>query len=355
MRPLLNRQTIKTALSAVVNRVSVKLLYYIIEGGNWSVDHDGYSITRSMRNVSSVVTRTCSGIRNSIVHFGSIHTFWPSGWARPPHKSNKTIVTWFHISDNKKPAMLVPEAAGLVDLWHTSCSLTRDKLVRAGVPEAKVLVIPLGVDLKTFHSPTPAEKGSLRSRLGVPPDKIVIGCFQKDGHGWAEGLEPKLIKGPDIFCDVVERLAKRYDLFVLLTGPARGYVKKRLEQIGVPYVHRFLAKVDDVAKYYRAIDLYLVTSREEGGPKSILESWASGVPLISTKAGMAPDVIIDGENGFLCEIDDVDEIVRKSILVLDNQTDIKRIVDNGLAAVQDFDWSCIAQQYEDRLYRRFLC
>lgn len=348
------KRYIRTVEDSVRNKINHKDVYYIIEGANWSIDHDGRSITANLTSLSSAVVTTCRGIRNSIVHFGSVNVFLSDDGPKLPHRSNKIIVTWFHISPGDNRTKFVPEAVKYVDLWHTSCSITRDKLIRLGVPEKKIVVIPLGVNLNAFGAPTPQQKENMRAALGISKGKIIIGSFQKDGIGWDEGLEPKLIKGPDVFCDVIEKLRLRYDLFVVLTGPARGYVKKRLEKAGVPYLHRFMAQPDDAAEYYKALDLYLVTSREEGGPKSILESLASGVPLVSTKTGMAPDIITDGENAFLCDVDDVDQIVQKSIIVLDDKNKKRKISANGLATARQYDWSIIAQRYENYLYRQLL-
>jgi glycosyltransferase involved in cell wall biosynthesis len=91
---------------------------------------------------------------------------------------------------------------------------------------------------------------------------------------------------------------------VLLTGPARGYVRLELERRGVPFVHRLLPTRDDLTTAYHALDAYVVASRQEGGPKSILESMAAGVPLVTTRAGQAPDLVVDGENGILTEVGD---------------------------------------------------
>lgn len=348
------KQNIRTIIEFIRNRATHKDVYYVVEGANWSIDHDGRSITVNLSDVSSAVVTTCRGIRNSIVHFGSINTFMANGQLRLPHKSNKIVVTWFHISPSDKRVELIPEAIKYVDLWHTSCNITRDKLIEFGIPKEKITVIPLGVNLNAFSVPTPEQKKNIRFKLGISKRKVVIGSFQKDGNGWGEGLEPKMIKGPDILCDVIEQLAKRYELFVLLTGPARGYVKKRLEEAGIPYLHQFLDNPDDVAEYYKAIDLYIVTSRQEGGPKSILESLASGVPIVSTKAGMAPDIIQEGKNGLLCEIENVDEIVEKSISIVENVASTTSIIENGLALVQQFDWRNIAKKYQKDLYLTLL-
>jgi glycosyltransferase involved in cell wall biosynthesis len=348
------KQNIRTIIEGITNRATHKALYYVVEGANWSIDHDGRSITANLPSFSSAVVMTFRGIRNSIVHFGSVNTFLGDDGPKLPHKSNKIIVTWFHISPGDKRTEFIPQAVKCVDLWHTACSITRNKLIKFGVPEEKITVIPLGVNLSAFGVPTPQQKENIRSKLGIPKEKIVVGSFQKDGNGWGEGLEPKLIKGPDVFCDVVEKLRQRYDLFVVLTGPARGYVKQRLESSGIPYSHYFLNDPDEIADYYKALDLYIATGRHEGGPKSLVESLASGVPLVSTKAGMAPDVITDGENGFLCDVDDVDQIVRKSMMILEDQEKKKRIITEGLTTARQYDWNVIAQRYENCLYRRLL-
>ena len=98
-----------------------------------------------------------------------------------------------------------------------------------GFDEKKIVVIPLGIDLKNFINYPKTKKLQLKKRFKLPSEKIIIGSFQKDGIGWVKGLEPKFIKGPDIFCEVVKKLRDKFDIHVFLTGPARGYVKNKLE------------------------------------------------------------------------------------------------------------------------------
>lgn len=329
-------------------------VYYIVEAANWSIKHDGYSITKNLTLLRSTITTTRHGIKNSIVHFGSINTFFGNNKIKLPHKSNRIVTTWFHVFAGDKRVELIPEAIRYVDLWHTSASLTSNELINLGIPRNKVVKIPLGVNLDVFRSSTSEQKYALRSKLGIPKSSIVIGSFQKDGSGWGEGLRPKFIKGPDIFCDVIEHLAKKYRIFVVLTGPARGYVKQRLTKAGIPYLHHLLTSPDEVAEYYKTLDLYIVASRREGGPKAILESLASGVPLVSTKVGMAPDIIQHGENGFLCEIDDVQDIADKAVIVIENEVCREQIIEKGLATVAGYDWRNIAGQYMQMLYRPLL-
>jgi glycosyltransferase involved in cell wall biosynthesis len=338
-------------LHSLRNFFSNKKIFYVVERANWSIKHDGLSITKNLKFTSSITT-THYGIRNSIVHYGSINTFIHEiKGLRIPHKSNRVIVTWFHSAPNDSRIKYISEAIKYVDLWHTSCALTKKKLIQLGIPVNKIVQIPLGVNLNIFLPAKIKECLTLRKQFSIPDGKIVIGSYQKDGNGWEEGLEPKLVKGPDVFCDVVENLAKKKDIFVLLTGPARGYVKKRLEKAGIPYHHDFLNNPDEVASYYKVTDLYVVTSREEGGPKQILESMAGGVSVISTRVGMAPDVIIDGENGFIVEVEDAITLTQRAIQVLDNKNLRNNMIDEGLKTAQQYDWSIIAQQYEKNIYQ----
>jgi len=172
-------------------------------------------------------------------------------------------------------------------------------VVGAGVPAERVFQIPIGVDLE--HFPLAPER--VRS-------EFVIGSFLKDGVGMTAGLEPKLLKGPDTFVAVVARLRESIrHLSVLLTGPARGYVRSELERLGVPHRHILVGSRDELASAYHEVDVCLVTSRQEGGPKAVLEAMASGVPLVTTRVGQATELVVDGENGLLADVDDVDGLV----------------------------------------------
>jgi glycosyltransferase involved in cell wall biosynthesis len=64
---------------------------------------------------------------------------------------------------------------------------------------------------------------------------------------------------------------------------------------------------------YHALDAYVVASRQEGGPKSILESMASGVPFVTTAVGQATDLVRDGVNGLVAAVED-DEALAAAVL-----------------------------------------
>ena len=181
-----------------------------------------------------------------------------------------------------------------------------EKLVLSGgVERSRVFRIPLGIDLERFPLGDGEDRRSVRQTLGLPADAFVAGSFQKDGVGWGEGMEPKLVKGPDVLVAALSRLRElRPELYVLLTGPARGYVRRELERLGIPYRHVLLRSREELARAFHALDLYVVASRQEGGPKAVLEAMATGVPIVSTRVGQAADLIEHGVNGWLAEVED---------------------------------------------------
>jgi glycosyltransferase involved in cell wall biosynthesis len=184
-----------------------------------------------------------------------------------------------------------------------------DLVLSSGIDPAKVFRIPIGVDVRLFPQQTSAARTAARRELGLPEQAYVVGSFQKDGVGWGEGNEPKLIKGPDVLVEAMRLLhARRPELHVLLSGPARGYVRAGLERDGVPYIHVWPGAYEGVARLYAALDAYVVPSRQEGGPKSVLEAMASGVPIVSTRTGQAAELILDGKNGRLVEVEDAEAL-----------------------------------------------
>ena len=183
-------------------------------------------------------------------------------------------------------------------------------VLETGLAPEKVHRIPIGIDLEAFRFRDTEMRAAARRALDVPESGFVVGSFQKDGVGWGDGVEPKLIKGPDVLLETAERLRELVpELTVLLTGPSRGYVRAGLERLGIPYRHVLLPDVDAVAQAYEAIDVCLVTSRDEGGPRAVLEAMATGVPLVTTKVGQAADLVRHGENGWMVEVEDVEGLV----------------------------------------------
>lgn len=330
---------------------------FISERADWVIKDVAVNLTRQLNLVTSDFADYSLShlfLKNKILHWSSINTVLSHGRLKNWSTDNQAVLSWFHILNDDPRLKYLPELDRRCRFFHTTCSITKNLLIKSGIAEEKIIIIPLGVDLDIFKPVSADVKSAGRARLGIPSGKIVVGSFQKDGCGWGEGEEPKYEKGPDIFCDTVERLARNFDIHVLLTGPARGFVKKRLIQASIGFTHQYLKNYSDIPQFYNLLDLYLVTSRIEGGPKAILESWATGIPLVSTRMGMAADLVEDGINGFLGNVNNSDMLAEKAAKVLSDDKLRNTLIANGLTKVINYRWDKIAQQYYNFLYQPIL-
>ena len=89
-------------------------------------------------------------------------------------------------------------------------------------------------------------------------------------------------------------------------GPDRVDAEAEARELGVQDKVFFLGKIDAVAPLLAGADLFLLPSSSESFGLSALEALASGVPVIGSDAGGLPEVVRDGETGFLCPVGDVD-------------------------------------------------
>src|SRR5207237_8126719 len=77
----------------------------------------------------------------------------------------------------------------------------------------------------------------------------------------------------------------------------------------------FLGYQEEVAPYYAAFDAMVLPSGNEGTPVSAIEALASGRPVVATRVGGVPDVVRDGEDGFLVEPGDVEQLAERLALL----------------------------------------
>jgi glycosyltransferase involved in cell wall biosynthesis len=192
---------------------------------------------------------------------------------------------------------------------QVSCRAMQRVVLGSGIAPEKVHLIPIGIEPALFPPVNAERRAAARRRHGIPDGAFVVGSFQKDGVGFGDGDAPKLIKGPDVLVEVCRRLRGWGDLHVLLSGPARGYVRRELAASGIALTHVRLDDYRDMATLYHATDVTLVTSREEGGPKAVLESMASAVPLVTTRVGQAADLVESGVNAVMVDVGDVAGLV----------------------------------------------
>lgn len=347
-------------LYRTINCLRTRGVYCVVDAADWALYWVGNYITtylKERRGISAFVINDPKGLRHQLIHFIDRYAYL-DGTFRRLHSSNHVFLTWFHGDPaDPNPEMqrlfaLLPEAVVRVQKVVVPCGISRSILVQSGIPGTKIATIPLGVDLAHFFHADRVSRSRARANLGIPEDAICIGSFQKDGVGWADGNEPKLVKGPDILLEVIAALHNRYqNLVILLTGPSRGYVKRGLDTLGVPYIHQLLSHYHDIVPYYHALDLYIVTSRAEGGPKALLESWATGVPIATTRVGMCADLITHGVNGMLAEVEDTERLTSCAIELIEDAALRETCRRQALKDVRQYDWAVVAEQYYRQLYQ----
>ena len=145
-------------------------------------------------------------------------------------------------------------------------------------------------------------------------------------------------------------MSKVFDIHVLLTGPSRGYVKKQLSDNNITFTHHFIKDFKKLPEYYSILDLYLMTSREEGGPKSIIECISMDIPFVATKVGIAFEISKFSKSSNFCEVDDVTELVSKSTFILQNLNNFK--LDIKYDIIENHDFDNIVKQFL-KIYNQF--
>jgi glycosyltransferase involved in cell wall biosynthesis len=297
-------------------------LFAVGERTGWSVDEDARHIAAAARRLGYEVPPSSWGrfaTAQSVFlasHFEALQPRWleSTHWLGTAYLHGRPGTDGYPEFDRAYEVLrAMPARFSRIQVTHAEM---RDLVLEAGVEPGSIHLIPIGIDLENFPVVTAERRSVARARFALPDDAFVVGSFQKDGVGWGEGLEPKLIKGPDVLVSALRRVQTEIpELRALLTGPARGYVRRELDRAGIPYAHAVVGSRAELAAAYHAVDVCVVPARQEGGPKSVLESMASGVPLVTTRVGQATELVEDGANGWLVDVEDADGLAARMIEV----------------------------------------
>jgi glycosyltransferase involved in cell wall biosynthesis len=113
-------------------------------------------------------------------------------------------------------------------------------------------------------------------------------------------------KGPDVFVELAAAMRNRHVRFVMTgAGPMEANTRKRISRLALGSTVEFRGLVPDIAEHLRTLDVLVLPSREDGRPVVVLEALASGVPVVASKLGGIPEIVLDGMNGFLCPPGDI--------------------------------------------------
>ncbi len=184
------------------------------------------------------------------------------------------------------------------------CGTSRDFLLKwEKMPPEKVTVVINGVDTQRFQ-PAPGRREECRRRWGYPRDKTLIA-----GVG---GL--RYPKNFPLFLRVADEIVKmRPDIHFVIVGggPEESVLKAQTQKSGIADHVTFAGYIDDLTDFYPAMDIFLMTSRYEGTPMTVLEAMACGKPVVAPALDGICEVLRDGETGVLCKPGDLDDYVKR--------------------------------------------
>lgn len=334
---------------------------YIVERQNWSIRQDGNHISRETLKIDPKlkvrVTHNPFIVKPRILHFGSQFMF--ENWLHSVNSSNKILVNYFHgkLEDDeiiRRNLNFLIENQEYVSKVIVSFEGMRRRLVDYGINPDLIEKVPIGVSTQTFVPVVDKyEQSQIRERLNIPKNCFVVGSFQKDSQGWGYGKIPKKIKGPDILVNALQEISNSVEVCVLLSGPSRGYVIEKLINYGINFRHLYVKNYEDIVDLYKALDLYIITSREEGGPKGLVEALSVGCPVVTTPVGMANELKVNGAPFFVVNSFNSGEIARVSLSVLTRKTK-----DSDAALLRNlalpYDWSNVAKTLLLQVYRPLL-
>jgi glycosyltransferase involved in cell wall biosynthesis len=319
----------------------------VSDRAGWALDDQAAGIAAHVPG-STVVGRLPRFVHANTIHFFNRYAALERDDLPTLAARRRLIVSWTHggagdvTPELQALAERMRSVAPFVHRVHVSASLYVPVVGSLGVPRERIRCVPFAIWTDRFlRGP---DRREARVALGLPSNARVLGSFQRDGDD-----VPKLVKGPDRLVEAAARVhAAEPRLHVLLTGPARGYVRRELASRGVPFTYLGVLRPALVPLCYRACDAYLITAREEGGPLALLEAMASGTPVVTTPVGMVGDVAADRRNALVAA--DPAALADGVRALLDDPALASRLVTAARTDVERYDWSVVGPRYARELY-----
>jgi glycosyltransferase involved in cell wall biosynthesis len=209
------------------------------------------------------------------------------------------------------------------------------ELMDEHVPPAAIESIANGIDLEMYEPYR--DKPAMRRRIQLPDKKTII---------YTGRLSPE--KGVDFlirtFADVLQTLPCQ--LLIIADGPEQDAVVQIIAEHNLDGTVLLISGAEEVAPYLKASDLFVLPSRFEGLSNALLEAMACGLPVISTRVGGSRDIIEDGQNGLLVDVDATDQLREAMERLLCDRQLAAALGANARAAVEvKHDMKSIANAY----------
>lgn len=235
-----------------------------------------------------------------IVH-GHQYTPYLYGWLAARTTRARVVFTEhgrFHPDRYRYKAMLVNPVISLMTPAVIAISrATAGALSRYEfIPPGKIRVIYNGI--AGLHR-DPGEMARIRSELAISEGALVTGTVSR--------LDP--VKNQPMMIRAFQRFREEVPEAILVMvgdGPEMDHLRKQVEGCGLTDCVRFTGFREQPQQYLALMDIFLLSSFTEGTSMTLLEAMSLGIPCVATRVGGNPEIVLDGETGFLVESDDAD-------------------------------------------------
>jgi len=252
-------------------------------------------------------------------HFISYVDYYLKGTPIVSNIAKSTVVSGQRKFYNRCDFVLVPTMALI------------NELISYGFKEEKLHLLQRGLDHKLFN-PQKRDSKIIQSITGMEKFTILIACRLV----WEKNMA--------LIIELYNKYLKdNNEINVLIAGD--GTAKREMED-QMPGAF-FLGSVDQVylAKLYASSDIFVFPSTSETYGSVVVEAMSCGCPCIIANGGGSASFITNGENGFLCDVEDAGDFYNK-ILILKNDSKLRSHFKNeSLAYTKNLNWDNIAIQY----------
>lgn len=154
---------------------------------------------------------------------------------------------------------------------------------------------------------------------------------------------------------VFDKVRKQIPAKLILVGdgPERANIEKLCRELDTCKDIKSLGKIQNPEQVLSIADLFLLTSETESFGLAALEAMAGHIPVISTNTGGIPEVNINGVSGYMSNVGDVDDMAKKALHILNDDTTLSAFKNNAYEQAKKFDITKILPMYE-QLYTKVI-
>ena len=225
-----------------------------------------------------------------LVHFHDAHSLAVGSYAASMAKVPLKVISRRVDFALKKNPLSQRKYRRSVDAIVAVSDGVKKVLVDGGIDPGIIEIVPDGIDF----SPHAGEKKSdyLRRELTLDPDSFLVGIVahlaDHKGHAY-------LIQATKI----LKEKAPKIKIIIVGEGPLLMDLNKQTREIHVEDMVCFLGFRNDVPQILASLDLFVLSSYLEGMGSSIMDAMAHKLPVVATRVGGIPEVVIDGKTGLL--------------------------------------------------------